>query len=92
MFLLALHAKLSAYHQSSAANLNSSSKLWLNGQKMEARAPATSAILPIWAVAFFLFELSFRSLRRAESPFRVTSSIPNTEFDPQQFLRPPPAL
>lgn len=92
VFLLALHAKLSAYPQAAPGNQNSSSKLWLSGQKMETRAPVASAIVPIWTAAFFLFVPLLRPVRRSESLFRLTPQVPKTEFDPRQFLRPPPAF
>jgi len=92
VFLLALHAKLSAYPQAAPNSQNSSSKLWLSGQKMETRTPVASAIVPIWTSAFFLFVPLLRPLRRSESLFQFTPQVPNTEFDPRQFLRPPPVF
>ena len=89
VFLLVLNAKLSLYDRPTHVNTVNSSKLWLNGQKME-QTPAT-LVLAVLSVAFVVLRLRF-----PRSPWqRVEIQEPRpsrlTAFRARCFLRPPPA-
>jgi hypothetical protein len=89
VFLLALNAKLSLYQQSTHANATNSSKLWLNGQKMEAQAPP----ILVFAVLSFTFALLRPRFRQTPWPrvqFEVPVVTPARTFQLHRFLRPPP--
>jgi hypothetical protein len=88
VFLLALNAKLSLYDQPEHANTVNSSKLWLNGQKME--PPPVTLVLAVLSVAYVVLRLRF-----PRSPWqRVSIEEPTpsrlTAFRAYRFLRPPP--
>lgn len=88
VFLLVLNAKLSLYDQPTHVNTVNSSKLWLNGQKME--QPPVTLVLAVLSVAFVVLRLRF-----PRSPWqRVEIQEPRpsrlTAFRARRFLRPPP--
>jgi hypothetical protein len=88
VFLLTLNAKLSLYDQPSHVNTVNSSKLWLNGQKLE--PPPATLVLAVLAVAIVVFRLRF-----SRHPWQ-TIEIPHARpsrllaFRAHRFLRPPP--
>jgi hypothetical protein len=88
VFLLALNAKLSLYDQPEHTNTVNSSKLWLNGQKME--PPPVTLVLAVLSVACVVLRLRF-----PRSPWqRVWIQEPRpsrrTAFRMFRFFRPPP--
>jgi len=87
VFLLSLQAKLSMYDQPGHVNSINSSKLWLNGQKMEAPMTLVLAVLP---VIFVVLRLRFHGSpwQRIESP--VPAPSPLRALALHRFLRPPP--
>jgi hypothetical protein len=91
VFLLALNAKLSLYEQPPHPNATNSSKMWLNGQKMEAQAPNV-LVFAIVSVAFLLIRpLPFcAAWPRAE--FHIGPPCPLAAFETYRFLRPPPIV
>jgi hypothetical protein len=93
VFLLALNAKLSLYEHSAQANATSSSKLWLNGQKMEMQ---TQSLLVFSVLSAILFLLSPRFHRSPWTRARVIAiaTVPSVlpDFEQHRFLRPPPSL
>ena len=91
VFLLALNAKLSLYEQPLHPNATNSSKMWLNGQKMEAQPP-TVLVFAIVSVVFLLVRpLPFRAAwPRAE--FHIGPPAPLPAFHLHRFLRPPPIV
>ncbi|HET9743145.1 MAG TPA: hypothetical protein VFQ00_10375 [Terriglobales bacterium] len=90
VFLFALSSKLSVYQSAQPLTAKSTSKLWLNGQKMEAQAPVTVAPL-LWSLGLFLFALfAERSSRFAA--FDLPTPTPISSFELERFLRPPPFL
>jgi hypothetical protein len=91
VFLLALDAKLSAYDRSGSASTVSNSKLWLNGQKMEAESPtAATSVIAIWSIAFLFLAVRFQRNTGLKVPFRVPPPVLSRAFEPLPFLRPPP--
>ena len=93
VFFFALHAKTSMYDGNGVkVTPVTSSKLWLNGQKMEppAQQPDTGLLL---CMAFLcLFALAFERHRLAVEvlPTPPLSNLPLQYL--RRFLRPPPAL
>jgi len=89
VFLLSLQAKLSMYDQPGHVNTVNSSKLWLNGQKMEAPMTLVLAVLPL---VFVVLRLRFpRSpWQRIELP--VPAPSPLSVLALHRFLRPPPVF
>jgi hypothetical protein len=93
VFLLALHAKLSAYDRLASVNAVSSSKLWLNGQKMEAESQiAATPVIAIWSIAFLFLAVLLQRYPAFESSFRIPPPVLSLAFEPLSFLRPPPAF
>jgi len=90
VFLLTLNAKLSLYDQTVHANTVNSSKLWLNGQKLE-KPPAT-LVFAVLSVAIVLIRLRFH--RQPWQRVLVLESRPSLllSFHTHRFLRPPPFL
>lgn len=88
VFLLALNAKLSLYDQPEHANTVNSSKLWLNGQKME--PPPATLVLAVLSVAYVVLRLRFP--RSPWQRVRIQEPKPSrlTAFRAHRFLRPPP--
>jgi len=91
VFLLALNAKLSAYDQPPSLNGPSSSKLWLNGQKMEAQAPS-SLVLAVLSVAFILVQSSRENPSWPRAQFQTPVAKASHLVHLHRFLRPPPAI
>lgn len=89
VFLLALDAKLSLYEQPAQVNTTNSSKLWLNGQKMEAQTPPV-LVLAVLSVTFVLLRPRFHHSPWPSRQLRAPrpSVVPSFEF--HRFLRPPP--
>jgi len=91
VFLLALDAKLSLYERSAHADSPSSSKLWLNGQKMEAQTPPILVLAVLSAVLLFLRPRFHRSpWTKTRIVVLVPSFLP--DFEQHRFLRPPPSF
>jgi hypothetical protein len=91
VFLLALNAKLSAYEQPPNLNGPSSSKLWLNGQKMEAQAPSL-LVLAVLSVAFILLRPLSEKSQLPRAQFQTPASSAFDMLHLHRFLRPPPAI
>lgn len=91
VFLLALNAKLSVYDSPAQANATSTSKLWLNGQKMEGQAQMV-LVIAVLAVAFLPLSMRFPRSPWAKVQLRepIRYQVPVFEFD--RFVRPPPVL
>lgn len=89
VFLLTLNAKLSLYDQPTPVNTANSSKLWLNGQKME--QPAPILVLAVLSVAYLVSRLRFP--RSAWQRVQIEQPVPSRliSFRARRFLRPPPA-
>jgi hypothetical protein len=87
VFLLSLNAKLSMYDQPSHVNNINSSKLWLNGQKMEAPITLVLAVLP---VVFIVLRLRFHRSPWQRVQHSVPAPSPISAFELHRFLRPPP--
>jgi hypothetical protein len=91
VFLLTLHAKLSAYDRPASVTAVSSSKLWLNGQKMEAETQiAANPAVAIWSIAFLFLAVLLQRYPAFQSFFRIPPPVLSQAFEPQSFLRPPP--
>ena len=88
VFLLALNAKLSLYDQPEHVNTVNSSKLWLNGQKME--QPPVTLVLAVLAVAYVVLRLRFP--RSPWQRVQIQTPVPSRliAFRARRFLRPPP--
>lgn len=91
VFLFALSSKLSVYRSAQPLTAKSTSKLWLNGQKMEAQAPVTVAPL-LWSLGLFLFALFAERSSRFAAPYRIPAPSPISSRELERFLRPPPAV
>jgi len=89
VFLLALNAKLSLYEQPTPVNATTSSKLWLNGQKME--QPTATLVLAVLSVAYVVLRLRFP--RSPWQRVQVQEPVPSrlTAFRARRFVRPPPS-
>jgi hypothetical protein len=89
VFLLTLNAKLSLYEQPTPVNTANSSKLWLNGQKME--QPTPILVLAVLSIAYVVSRLRFP--RYPWQRVRIEAPVPSRliSFRAQRFLRPPPA-
>jgi hypothetical protein len=90
VFYFTFHAKTAIYHNPSHVEGSTSSKLWLNGGKLESDvAVFDSAVL--WALVLLLLlpsipnKQTFRSVRLAPVPVR------SKKHYLARFLRPPPA-
>jgi hypothetical protein len=91
VFLFSVSAKLAQY-QHSPLTPNTTSKLWLNGQKMELQsaAPDQSVLVLAWAITLFGIGflacriIFFRSSHGAALPQRMSS------YQVRLHLRPPP--
>src|SRR6185437_2643576 len=90
VFLLARDAKLSLYEQPAHANSTNTSKLWLNGQKMEAQTPPV-LILAVLSVTFVLLRPRFHQSHWPTTQFRLRRPSAVAAFELHRFLRPPPA-
>ena len=89
VFLLALDAKLSLYEQPAQVDATNSSRLWLNGQKMEAQTLPILVLAVLTAVFILSRPRSHQSSRPGTSPRApLASAIP--AFELHRFLRPPP--
>ncbi len=94
VFLFAFHAKTALYNGSQPvkATPSTSSKLWLNGQKMEVPPMVMSVILPFCVALLFVYQLVLRpevlksALEDSPSPRRLRL------WERHRFLRPPPFL
>jgi hypothetical protein len=91
VFLLALNAKLSLYQQPRHANATNTSKLWLNGQKMEAQAPPI-LVFAVLSVTFALLRPRFHQTAWSRVQFEVPVITPARTFQLHRFLRPPPVF
>jgi hypothetical protein len=92
IFLFGLQAKTSVYHDHSAvANPVASTKLWMDGQKSSPQILLPSPEWLLFAVTVVL-TLSLVSSWRPRNEFRVPTPFPWNRFNPERFLRPPPAL
>ena len=93
VFLLALNAKISVYHQGAgSADSIASSKLWLNGQKMELRSDLR--FVPVlWIVALlFCPPLLCHKIIKTTAEFPVWIPTVLRQYAKYQFLRPPPTF
>lgn len=91
VFLLALNAKLSSYDVPPRVNGPSSSKLWLNGQKMEAQAPSL-LVVAVLSLCLLLFRPVRESSRWPRAQFQTGTSTVLELLHLHRFLRPPPVL
>lgn len=91
VFLLALNAKLSMYDSPAQANATTSSKLWLNGQKIEGQAQMI-LVIAVLAVAFLPLGMRFPRSPWTKVELQVPASAPLPAFEIHRFLRPPPVL
>jgi hypothetical protein len=94
VFLFAFHAKTALYNggQPVKATPSTSSKLWVNGQKMELPPIVSNPILPFCVALLFMYQLVLRpvvlspTLEDSPSPRRLRL------WELHRFLRPPPFL
>src|SRR5579884_1472919 len=89
VFLLALDAKLSLYEQPTHVNTTNSSKLWLNGQKMEAQSSPV-LVLAVLSIAFVLLRPRFHRSPWPAMQLRTPRPSVVPSFELHRFLRPPP--
>jgi hypothetical protein len=91
VFYFALHAKTAVYHNPSHIDGSTSSKLWLNGGKLESDVAVIDALL-VWALPWLLVlprvsgRRFFPVLRCAPVP------VPSNKLYLARFLRPPPPV
>jgi|SRR5581483_8371050 len=89
VFLLALYAKLSLYEQPAQVDATNSSKLWLNGQKMEAQAPPV-LVFAVLSRTFILLPPRFHQSPSPSAQLRAPRPFAVPSFELHRFLRPPP--
>jgi hypothetical protein len=94
VFLFALHAKVSLYHQSGPAHSNARSKLWLNEQKIELGTSVENSkniLTGIFAVLLFFSSPLLRSSRSVDLP-STPANFSTDLFAVCRFPRPPPTF
>ena len=91
VFLLALNAKLSSYDIPPRVNGPSSSKLWLNGQKMEAQAPSL-LVVAVLSLCLLLFRAVPERSRWPRAQFQTGTCTALEVLHLHRFLRPPPTV
>ena len=92
VFLFTLHAKVSVYHHSGLGHFSASSKLWLDGEKMEVSASIENShnIVPGLFVAL-LFLASIGRISRPADILLASAHFSSDGFEAFRFSRPPPA-
>lgn len=85
------HAKLSVYQQPQANSANTTTHLWVDGQKIEVQEHSSS-ILPLPVIVFLVLAVPLVNVSRRDFPVEVPSFCPLLSFSIQQYFRPPPAL
>jgi hypothetical protein len=89
VFSFALHAKVAGYGPPFGPHPSTSSKLWLNGDKLHppvvAPAPA-----PLWLAAFLAGVVVPRTLRNNQLVFAAATVAHHRMVYQRRFLRPPP--
>jgi len=90
--VLALQAKLSLYDPPHSGSINpvSTSKLWVNGEKLETAAPGLLPVL--WVAALLSFPPPARRILRSEPGSRAPAPRHLWLYELYRFLRPPPAF
>jgi hypothetical protein len=90
VFLFAFHAKTAAYTGSASVKVTptTSSKLWLNGQKMEVRSVQASSNVLFAMTLLCLVGLSIKRETPVEAV--VVTPLRSNLRHIQRFFRPPP--
>jgi hypothetical protein len=90
VFLFAFHAKTAVYNNAGHLDGSTSSKLWLNGSKLDSdmSAPTTVAF---WLLALLFVALSPGVERRFETLRRSPVPVPSNRAFLKRFFRPPPS-
>jgi hypothetical protein len=93
VFLLALHAKLSLYQSDVSGQSGETSKLWLNGQKMDVLSSIQSAetvFFGLVAVILFFAAPLLARIRPLGCAYVAPRPFLIDPFRRSRFLRPPP--
>lgn len=89
LFYFAFHAKTAVYHNPSHLDGSTSSKLWLNGGKLESDVAVFDSLV-LWALALLLLLPSISS-KQAYPLLRVAPvTVRSKKQYLARFLRPPP--
>lgn len=89
VFLFAFHAKTAIYTNPAHIDGSTSSKLWLNGTKLESDISAPAAFAA-WIFALLLLVVVPVRERRFGTLRRVPIPVPRNQIYLQRFFRPPP--
>jgi hypothetical protein len=92
VFLFAFHAKTAVYKSGVPVNAtpSTSSKLWLNGQKMEVRSVDFSATVMCWMVVLCLYGVYIYQDPLVRSAVSPPSPRNRRLLYLHRYLRPPP--
>lgn len=90
VFLFAFHAKIAVYHNPGHIDGSTSSKLWLNGSKLDSDVSAPP-MLAFWILASLLLWLAPIVERRFEVLRRSAVPVRSNRIFLERFFRPPPA-
>ena len=90
VFSFAFHAKVAVYHNPTHIDASTSSKLWLNGGRMESASLAPGPLLLPFAFLLFLFQPTLPRRLPVLRPAPVSSR--RKQHSLYWFLRPPPGL
>ena len=92
VFLFAFHAKTAVYKSGSTASVTptTSSKLWLNGQKMEVRSVNSSAAVVFWMSILCLYGAYLHREPLVRSAVATPAPRNSRLLLLYRYLRPPP--
>jgi hypothetical protein len=92
VFLFALHAKTAVYGTAAQSKVtpSTSGKLWVSGQKLEARVVPTQIAPLFWPLFLSLLGLSLLSRPRLQRAIIIPPPSNLRLWHLHRFLRPPP--
>jgi hypothetical protein len=89
VFAFAFHAKVAVYHNPQHVDGSTSSKLWLNADKMQ--TPASQADVAVfWLLSLLTLLICLPEIRAWQTFRRAPVSSPLNQLNLRRFLRPPP--
>ena len=89
VFVFALHAKVAVYWQATQPHASTSSKLSLNGEKLQPQAVGP-VISIFWLAAFVVCLFNRQPELRYQAVYETAAPPPREHLYLHRFLRPPP--